>query len=601
MKKMTQKRCEDSGDVYLVMRRLLTSKAVLSILVMGTLITAFVGGVALRNASTTHAAAPKTSSTRNAFCSRLGKSTGASSGALTYCFGPQGGSSSRAKTSSSTFGPNVDAANPNEDITPNGTRAYGQSETSIAGNATYAVEAWNDATGFFAPCPSPMFKEELTGLGFSNNGGQSFKDLGGLPNDCTTGFFYFGDPTVETWTSGGTTYFYIGSLYINLITGQSDLAMDACKVSGTGSSATLKCNLPTIVAAGVVPTSTKGDFLDKDFFSIDPQRGRLYMSYTRFGLFPTQPTFQGQIELAVCDIGTPSGGTGSAGGTAGMPVCFPGTSTAPYFVVHPGEACENEGAYPAVDIHSGAVYVAWEYNWATNFLGPAPCNTTAHVQNRVAFVPFSCLTLTPTSPCKTTPLTVSVNIVSIDLAFIPGYNRVPFQAGNAPPADFPRIAVSDPNGTVTIVWNDTRFHPLGDILLQSYNLVSLSKLQSKPVVINPDTGGMHFLPALRQAQASGLIDVSYYQRDTANTDITNVDALINLSPTTTSAGSTTRVTSVPSSWNNVSSDIIPNFGDYTDNYVQAVSSAPYHDDTLYVAWSDGRLGVPQPFSAHGIS
>ncbi|TMF46891.1 MAG: hypothetical protein E6I32_10860, partial [Chloroflexi bacterium] len=122
-----------------------------------------------------------------------------------YCFGPQTSSSSNVKTSSSTFGPNVDAANPQEDITPNGTRVYGQSEVSIAGNATDAVEAWNDATGFFAPCPSPMFKEELTGLGFSSNGGSSFKDLGGLPNNCKTGFFYFGDPTVETWQTGRST------------------------------------------------------------------------------------------------------------------------------------------------------------------------------------------------------------------------------------------------------------------------------------------------------------------------------------------------------------------------------------------------------------
>jgi len=235
-------------------------------------------------------------------------------------------------------------------------------------------------------------------------------------------------------------------------------------------------------------------------------------------------------------------------------------------------------------------------------MGPAPCNTTAHVQNRVAYVPFSCLTLTTTSPCTTTPKTVAVNIVSIDLAFIPGYNRCPdLSTCFAPAADFPRIAVSDPYGTVTIVWNDTRFHPMGDILLQSYNLVSLSKVQSAPVRINPDTGGLHFLPALRQAQASGLIDVSYYQRDIANTDNTNVDALINLSPRTTGTGSRTRVTNVPSGWIDTSSDIIPNFGDYTDNYVQSVSQAPFYNDTLYVAWSDGRLGVPQPFEAHGIS
>jgi hypothetical protein len=216
-------------------------------------------------------------------------------------------------------------------------------------------------------------------------------------------------------------------------------------------------------------------------------------------------------------------------------------------------------------------------------------------------VPFSCLTLTSTSPCTTTPRTASVNIVSIDLAFIPGYNRVPFQAGNAPPSDFPRIAVSDPYGTVTIVWNDTRSHGLGDILLQSFNLVSLSSVQSTPARINPDTGGLHFLPALRQAQASGLIDVSYFQRDSANTDDTNVDAVLNLNPRTTSPGSTTRVTNVPSAWIDTSSDIFPNFGDYTDNYVQAISQAPYYNDTLYVAWSDGRLGFPQPFEAHGIS
>jgi len=43
-----------------------------------------------------------------------------------------------------------------------------------------------------------------------------------------------------------------------------------------------------------------------------------------------------------------------------------------------------------------------------------------------------------------------------------------------------------------------------------------------------------------------------------------------------------------SNWLAVSSDIIPNFGDYTDNYLTTLG--------LYVAWSDGRIGEPQPFS-----
>jgi hypothetical protein len=565
------------------MKKLFTNRAILSILVIGTLVSAFVAGLALRSASGAHAAGPKASSASNAFCSRLGKSIGGSSGAWTYCFGPQSANASHVNTSSGTsLGPNVDAANLQEDITPNGTRAYGQSETSIAGNATYVVEAWNDSTGFFAPCPSPMFKEELTGYGFSANGGKSFTDEGGLPNDCTVGK-YFGDPSVEIYQPGGAghpAYFYISSLYITNA-GVSDIAMDACTATGSGSSATISCKGPFIIATG-----GPGDFLDKDFLSIDPARGRLYASYDRFGA--TGLAANGQVELAVCDLSTPA-----------TPVCYPGASTAPYLIVQPAQVCENEGAYPAVDIKRGDVYVAWEYNWATNFLGPAPCNTTEPLQNRVAYVPFTCLTLTPVSPCGTTPKQVSVNIVSIDTAFIPGFNRTPSSA--APANDFPRIAVSDPYGTVTIVWNDTRYHPLGDILLQSYKLVSLGPVQSNPVRINPDTGGMHLMPALRQAQSSGLLDISYYQRDTANTDSTNVDAVLNLSPKTTGAGNKIRVTNVPSAWIDTSSDIIPNFGDYTDNYVQALSQAPYYNDKLYVAWSDGRLGEPQPFEAHGVS
>jgi hypothetical protein len=59
------------------------------------------------------------------------------------------------------------------------------------------------------------------------------------------------------------------------------------------------------------------------------------------------------------------------------------------------------------------------------------------------------------------------------------------------------------------------------------------------------------------------------------------------------------VTTQPSDWNADSSDIVPNFGDYTDNYVIATPAPPFSGDQLYVAWSDGRLGFPQPFEANG--
>jgi hypothetical protein len=58
------------------------------------------------------------------------------------------------------------------------------------------------------------------------------------------------------------------------------------------------------------------------------------------------------------------------------------------------------------------------------------------------------------------------------------------------------------------------------------------------------------------------------------------------------------MTTAPSDWSAVSSNIVPNFGDYTDNYVERVGTAPYNGTALYTAWSDRRLGVPQPFEAH---
>jgi hypothetical protein len=54
------------------------------------------------------------------------------------------------------------------------------------------------------------------------------------------------------------------------------------------------------------------------------------------------------------------------------------------------------------------------------------------------------------------------------------------------------------------------------------------------------------------------------------------------------------VTDTSSDWNSVSSDIVPNFGDYTDNYV-GLPSGSATASTLFVTWSDGRLGDPQPF------
>src|SRR4051794_33780552 len=256
----------------------------------------------------------------NPFCARLGHRIQASAGAQMFCFGLRrtGAAWRLAPLAPTSFGTNVNAADPAEDISPAGARAYGQSETSIAGSGPYVVEAWNDATSLVSPCPSPRHKEEGTGVGVSGNAAASFVDVGGPPNDCRT-LILFGDPSVEAWhTAAAGDVFYVSSLYDRPDgTGRSFLAVNACRATGTGSSPRLTCGQPIKIAESTQCETEDGtqfcSFLDKEFLAIDRARGRLYVSYTDFGL--TGGKTNGEIDLAVCDIGTSSGRTGPAGGS----------------------------------------------------------------------------------------------------------------------------------------------------------------------------------------------------------------------------------------------------------------------------------------------
>jgi hypothetical protein len=231
--------------------------------------------------------------------------------------------------------------------------------------------------------------------------------------------------------------------------------------------------------------------------------------------------------------------------------------------------------------------VAYEHNWATGIFGCFP-GPNSPAQNVMNFIPASCLTL-PTASCGGPAATNAVNITSLQAAFIPGYNRFPMN-------DFPRLAVSDAKSTVSMVWNDARFHIGGDILMQSMNLTTLGNTSAAPVVLNTDRGGWHFLPALRNTNQFGKLNVSWYSRSSANTAITDVTAAVDVNARSTATPANILVTTVPSDWNAVSSDIVPNFGDYTDNYtINTATNTPGSRD--FVAWSDGRLGIPQPFSS----
>ncbi|HLK32409.1 MAG TPA: hypothetical protein VKT29_04925 [Terriglobales bacterium] len=539
----------------------------------------------------------------------------ASQGANMYCFGAQQNGAAKPVSTNilaPTLPANVDMANTQEDVSPAGTQAYGQSEESIAAKGLFVVGAWNDATGFFTNCGAQENKEELTGWGFSHNGGASFQDMGGLPNNlCDEGYYYDGDPSVEAYSRQGRTYFYISSLYNGFFETPSYIAMDACQVTGSGNSSLISCNNPTPVAQ----SSSCYDFgygcffysfLDKDFLAIDQVRGRLYATYTDFGGYNVGTGGVDDIDLAVCNLNynpaAPTCYNGSYGG-------FPNTSGSvysAYFTINGPTSpvayngCEDEGAYPAVDPATGDVYVAYEHNWATNIFYSYCFNDP--VQDVVAYIPFECLTLPAAGgTCGGNPENAtSVLVTSLDAAFIPGYNRFPMN-------DFPRIAVSDPFNTVSIVWNDASLHPQGDILLQSWNLAVSEAWAANPVQVaapmivdrrGTSGAGWKFLPALRNASATGHVNVSFYSRSSGNTALTNTWAAVGVDPTSSASPANSRISNVTSDWNAVSSDIVPNFGDYTDNYVIATPTSPYTGLTLFVAWADGRLGVPNPFEAH---
>jgi hypothetical protein len=111
---------------------------------------------------------------------------------------------------------------------------------------------------------------------------------------------------------------------------------------------------------------------------------------------------------------------------------------------------------------------------------------------------------------------------------------------------------------------------------------------------------LHFLPGLRNVNQKVLLNVSWYSRASANTALTDVTAAVDVNPRTTATPHNILVTNVSSDWNAVSSDIVPNFGDYTDNYTIGTTGLN-GGSRDFVAWSDGRLGDPQPFEANTFS
>jgi hypothetical protein len=184
-----------------------------------------------------------------------------------------------------------------------------QSETSIAKNGDWVVVGFNDVRGFsLAPV-------RVSGYAYSHDGGLTWTDGGQLP--AAGGDAVFGDPDVKTWRDENgtpldpdddTVYFVYSSIYIEPFSGLQTMCVHVSTDGG------VTWSLPRENTIATIP----GAAADKEFIDIDPETGRLFMSWTNFG--PTR-----QIKVAYSDnmglTWTHSGTFNQPSGQGSVPRC----------------------------------------------------------------------------------------------------------------------------------------------------------------------------------------------------------------------------------------------------------------------------------------
>ena len=141
-----------------------------------------------------------------------------------------------------------------------------QAETTIAVNGSRVVVGYNDTRGFANPSVS------VSGYSYSADGGATWTEGGQLP-PLGTGDEIFGDPDVKTWTDGaGRPWFFYSSLYTNP-DGVKSLCVQVSSDGGASWSPPRE----------VTSSTNDPDFPDKSFLDVDPETGRLFVSWTNFG------------------------------------------------------------------------------------------------------------------------------------------------------------------------------------------------------------------------------------------------------------------------------------------------------------------------------
>jgi hypothetical protein len=290
------------------------------------------------------------------------------------------------------------------------------------------------------------------------------------------------------------------------------------------------------------------------------------MSYTRFFIAGGH-SGTGQIEMVRAHLPADPGRLASE------------SWSGPITVWPEEPATVNQGAYVSVG-RNGDAYVAWERNVNSNLSNGDP-----YVYIHAARILNGSATPAVGGPAHPRIVTLGQRnsngaggVKSLGSVAIAGYDRGLGQ-------DYPRIAVNSRLHKIVIVWNDASAHPLGDIWMRA--LPTDLSVKGPIVKVNDDDSfALHFLPAV-SVRSDGSVATSWYDRRLSGPNSTRTHYFAETRTTPTTQAKDVRITTGSTDWAATSSLSTPNFGDYTDN----ASSGT----TTYFTWSDGRIGVPQPF------
>jgi len=173
--------------------------------------------------------------------------------------------------------------------------AGGQAEVSIAVDATgqHVVIGYNDTRGFSL---NPV---SVSGVMYSDDGGTTFVDGGQLPSPgidvigTTKLPQVFGDPEVKYL--GGCTFIYSSILVKKFSATKTAQTMGVHRSTDCGHTwvGPFEVTAATNPNGGVTGTGTPRDAADKEFMDVDPETGRVMVSWSNF-----TPFAPGGVEIA---------------------------------------------------------------------------------------------------------------------------------------------------------------------------------------------------------------------------------------------------------------------------------------------------------------